>query len=178
VLEWNQRLQFDWNRGRLWQVACIQKIGSKQGVEPMSVSAISSSNALNQANMLQNPTQQTGTQFQQLTQALQTGNLSNAQQLFGALNSNAASSGLLSTQMKEDLSKLGSALQSGNLTGARQAYSSVQQNLDSSNHMAAHHNRPVHGGGGLSSLVSGIPDAIGTSGGAASDVFQALSLIA
>jgi len=104
-------------------VACIQKIGSKQGVEPMSVSAISSSNALNQANMLQNASQQPGTQFQQLTQALQTGNLSNAQQLFSALNSSAASSGLLSTQMKQDLSKLGSALQSGNLTGARQAYS-------------------------------------------------------
>jgi hypothetical protein len=159
-------------------VACIQEIGSKQGVEPMSVSAISSSNALNQANMLQNASQQPGTQFQQLTQALQTGNLSNAQQLFSTLNSSAASSGLLSTQMKQDLSKLGSALQSGNLTGAQQAYSSVQQNLDSSNHMAAHHNRPVHGGGGLGSLISGFPDAIGTSAGAAGKVFQALSLLA
>jgi hypothetical protein len=144
----------------------------------MSVSAISSSNALNQANMLQNATQQPGTQFQQLTQALQTGNLSNAQQLFSALNSSTASSGLLSTQMKEDLSKLGSALQSGNLTSARQAYSSVQQNLDSSNHMAAHHNRPVHGGGGLGSLISGFPDIAGTSGGAASDILHAVSLIA
>jgi hypothetical protein len=159
-------------------MACIEKIGSKQGVKPMSVSAISSSNALNQANMLQNATQQPGTQFQQLTQALQTGNLSNAQQLFSTLNSSAASSGLLSTQMKQDLSKLGSALQSGNLTGAQQAYSSVQQNLDSSNHMPAHHNRPVHGGGGLGSLISGFPDAIGTPGGAASEVFQALNLIA
>lgn len=144
----------------------------------MSVSAISSSNPLNQANMLQSATQQPGTQFQQLTQALQTGNLSNAQQLFGALNSNAANSGLLSTQMKQDLSKLGSALQSGNLTSARQAYSSVQQNLDSSNHMAAHHNRPVHGGGGLHSLTSGFPDTAGTSGGVAGDIVQALSLIA
>jgi hypothetical protein len=80
--------------------------------------------------------------------------------------------------MKEDLSKLGSALESGKLTGAQQAYSSVQQNLDSSNHMPAHHNRPVHGGGGLGSLISGFPDAIGTPGGAASEVFQALNLIA
>src|SRR5580704_4561520 len=143
----------------------------------MSVSAISSSNAMNQANMLQTATRQPGTQFQQLTQALQTGNLSNAQQLFSTLNS-AANSGLLSTQMKQDLSKLGSALQSGNLTSARQAYSSVQQNLDSSNHMAAHHNRPVHSGGGLGSLISGFPDAISTPGGAASEAFQALSLLA
>jgi hypothetical protein len=143
----------------------------------MSVSAISSSNTLNQASMLQTATRQPGTQFQQLTQALQTGNLSNAQQLFSTLNS-AANSGLLSTQMKQDLSKLGSALQSGNLTSARQAYSSVQQNLDSSNHMAAHHNRPVHSGQGLGSLISGLPDAIGTPGGAASEVFQALNLIA
>jgi hypothetical protein len=145
----------------------------------MSVSAISSSNPLNQANMLQNPNQPSGTQFQQLTQALQTGNLSSAQQLFSALNSSATSSGLLSTQMQQDLSKLGSALQSGNLTSARQAYSSVQQNVETSNHMAAHHNRPVHGGGGLGSLTSGFPDTTGTSsGGIASDVFQALSLIA
>ncbi|HXM64104.1 MAG TPA: hypothetical protein VN950_24800 [Terriglobales bacterium] len=145
----------------------------------MSVSAISSSNGLNQANILQNANQAQGTQFQQLTQALQSGNLSSAQQLFGSLNSSATSSGLLSTQMQQDLSKLGSALQSGNLTSARQAYSSVQQNLESSNHMAAHHNRPVHGGGGSQLLTSGFPDTTGTSsGGVASDVFQALSLLA
>ena len=125
----------------------------------MSVSAISSSNPLNQANMLQNATPQSGTQFQQLTQALQSGNLTSAQQLFGALNSSATSSGLLSAQMKLDLSKLGSALQSGNLSSARQAYSSVQQNLESPNHIAAHHNRPVHGGGGSQLLTSGFPDS-------------------
>ncbi|MGA8491069.1 MAG: hypothetical protein WB711_11635 [Terriglobales bacterium] len=141
----------------------------------MAVSAISSSNPMNQANLLQNANQQAGTQFQQLTQALQSGNLTNAQQLFSALNSNATSSGLLSAQMKLELGKLGSALQSGNLTSARQAYSSGQQNLQSSNHMAAHHNRPVHGGGGLGSLTSGLP---GTATGLASDAFQALSLIA
>jgi hypothetical protein len=145
----------------------------------MSVSAISSSNPLSQPNPLQNPTQASGTQFQQLTQALQTGNLSNAQQLFNALNNNATTSGLLSTQMKQDLGKLGSALQSGNLAGAKQAYSSVQQNLETSNHIAAHHHRPVHGGGGSQLLTSGFPDTPGTStGGVVSDVFQALSLMA
>jgi outer membrane protein assembly factor BamD (BamD/ComL family) len=140
----------------------------------MSVSAISSGNALNQSNMLQNRTQPSGTQFQQLTQALQTGNLSSAQQLFSALNNSATSSGLMSTQMQSDLSNLGSALQSGNLTGAQKAYSSVQQNVENSNHMDAHHNRPVRSGGDLQDIASGVP---GTGSGIASDVFQALSLI-
>src|SRR5271170_3863815 len=114
----------------------------------MSIAAISSSNPLNQANILQNAYQQPGTQFQQLTQALQSGNLTSAQQAFSALTNNAASSGLLSVQLAQDLSKLGSALQSGNLSSARDAYSSVQQNLQNSNPIAAHHNRPHYSGGG------------------------------
>jgi hypothetical protein len=145
----------------------------------MSISAISSSNPLNQANVAQNAKQPSATQFQQLTQALQSGNLSNAQQLFGALNKSASSSGLLSTQMKQELSNVGSALRSGDLAGARQAYSSVQQDLQDSNHVAAHHHRPVHGGGGAKLLTSGFPDTGASSaGGLASDVFQALSLMA
>ena len=104
----------------------------------MSVSAILPSTTLNQAYNLQTPNQQQRTEFQQLTQALQSGNLSSAQQAFGALTNKASNSGLLSVQLSQDLSKLGSALQSGNLAGARQAYSSVQQNLQSSPPMAAH----------------------------------------
>src|SRR5271157_3537513 len=101
----------------------------------MSVSAIFPSSALNQATSLQNSNQQQRNEFQQLTQALQSGNLTSAQQAFGALTNSATSSGLLSVQLTQDLSKLGSALQSGNLTGARDAYSSVQQNLQNSNPM-------------------------------------------
>jgi hypothetical protein len=147
----------------------------------MSVSAISSSNALLQANSLQNTNQQQGTQFQQLTQALQSGNLSNAQQLFSALNNSATSSGLLSAQMKQDLSKLGSALQSGNLSSARQAYSSVQQNLQNPNPMTAHHHRPRYGGGGSHTLTSGFPDSVNTPGGTSagqSNALRPISLIA
>jgi hypothetical protein len=160
-------------RAQLWQVACTQEIVRSEELT-MSVSAISSGNALNQSNMLPNPNQPSGTQFQQLTQALQTGNLSSAQQLFSALNNSATSSGLMSTQMQSDLSNLGSALQSGNLTGAQKAYSSVQQNVENSNHMDAHHNRPVRSGGDLQDIASGVP---GIGSGIASDVFQALSLI-
>jgi|HubBroStandDraft_4_1064222.scaffolds.fasta_scaffold1229033_1 hypothetical protein len=47
----------------------------------MSVSAISPSNPLLQANILQTTKQQQQTEFQQLTQALQSGNLTNARKL-------------------------------------------------------------------------------------------------
>jgi hypothetical protein len=146
----------------------------------MSVSAILPSSTLNQAYNLQTPNQRQ-TEFQQLTQALQSGNLSSAQQALGALTSSASNSGILNTQLTQDLSKLGSALQSGNLAGARQAYSSVQQSLQSSTPMAAHHHRPHHGGGGLSSLLSGLLDSTSSSGSSAaspSDVFRPVNLTA
>lgn len=147
----------------------------------MSISAISSSSALNQANILQSVNQQQRTEFQRLTQALQSGDLTNAQQAFSALTSSTTSSGLLSAQLMQDLSKLGSALQSGNLTSARQAYSSVQQILQNSSPMAAHHHRPHHGEGGAHRLTSGFPGTVGSSGGSAasqSDVFQSVNLVA
>ena len=145
----------------------------------MSVSAISSSNPLLQANMLQTTKQQQQTEFQQLTQALQSGNLTNAQQAFSALTNSATSSGLLSAQLTQDLSKLGSALQSGNLSSARQAYSSVQQNLHP-NSPAAHHHRPHHGGGASQFLTSGLPEITTGSSAAANqnNVFQPVNLTA
>jgi hypothetical protein len=54
----------------------------------MSVSAIFPSSTLSQINNLQNASQQR-TEFQELTQALQSGNLPNAQQAFGALTNSA-----------------------------------------------------------------------------------------
>jgi hypothetical protein len=147
----------------------------------MSVSAILPSSALNQANNLQNVNQQRRTEFQQLTQALQSGNLNNAQQAVSALTKSTTSSGLQSVKLTQDLNTLGSALQSGNLTSARDAYSSVQQSLQTSNPLAAHHHRPHHGGGGSQLLTSGFPDSTSSSGSSAtdqSDVFQAVNLTA
>jgi hypothetical protein len=57
----------------------------------MSVSASLPSSTLNQAYNLQTPNQQQRTEFQQLTQGLQSGNLSSAQQAFGALTTTQAS---------------------------------------------------------------------------------------
>lgn len=147
----------------------------------MTVSAIFPSSELNQANNLQNANQQRRTEFQQLTQALQSGNLSNAQQAFGALTKSTASSGIQSIQLTQDLNTLGSALQSGDLAGARDAYSAVQQGLRHSNPVAAHHHRPHYGGGGLHRLTSGFPDSTNSSDSSAasqSDVFQPVNLTA
>jgi iron uptake system EfeUOB component EfeO/EfeM len=124
----------------------------------MSISAISSSNPLNQADTLQKNNQQQRTEFQQLTQALQSGNLTNAQNAFSALTKSATSSGVQSLQLTQDLSRLGAALQSGDFSKARQAYSSVQQNLARSNPIAVHHHR-AHHGGASQILTSGFPNS-------------------
>jgi len=146
----------------------------------MFLSAISSGSALNQAKNLPTTNQQQRAEFQRLTQALQSGNLTTAQQAFSALTNSAKSSGIQSLQLTQDLNALGSALQSGNLTGARNAYSAVQQNLQNSNPMAAHHHRPHHGGERI--LTSGFPDdSTGNSGSSAanqSNVFQPVNLTA
>lgn len=144
----------------------------------MSISAISGSNTLTQPNNLQSLNQQQSTEFQQLTQALQSGNLSSAQQVLSALTGNTATSGLQSLQLTHDLNKLGSALQSGNLSSARQAYSTIQQNLQSTHPLTAHHQRGPHNGRS-EFLTSGFP---GSSTGSLlanqSNIFQPLNLTA
>jgi hypothetical protein len=144
----------------------------------MFLSAISSGSALNQAKNLPTTNQQQRAEFQQLTQALQSGNLTTAQQAFSALTNSAKSSGIQSLQLTQDLNALGSALQSGNLAGARNAYSAVQQNLQNSSPMAAHHHRLHQGGARL--LTSGFPDTSnsGSSSASESDVLQSLNLTA
>jgi hypothetical protein len=145
----------------------------------MNISALLPSSTLNQANPLQSANSPQGKEFQQLTQALQSGNLTTAQQAFGALTNSTTGSGLKSLQLTQDLNALGSALQSGNLTGGRNAYSSVQQSLQNSNPIAAHHHRS-HGGGGSRPLTPGFPDSSssGSSGAGQSDVFQPVDLTA
>jgi hypothetical protein len=146
----------------------------------MSVAAILP-NALNQAYNLLSTSQQQPTKFQQLAQALQPGNLTNAQQAFSALTSSSSSSGLLSLQSKQSLNALGSALQSGSLTDARNAYSSVQQSLQDPAPITAHHHRPHPGGVGLHFLTSGFPGSTSSSGissSSPSNVFQPVNLTA
>jgi len=130
-----------------------------------------------QAGSLRNLSQQQNTEFQQLAQALQSGNLSSAQQVLGTLTSGTATSGLQSLQLTQDLNQLGSALQSGNLSSARQAYSTIQQNLQSSHPLTAHHNRP-HRDTGSQFLTSGFPGSSTPGSPAASNISQLLNLTA
>jgi hypothetical protein len=143
----------------------------------MAVSAISSANPMSQASNLQNLSQQQKTEFQQLAQALQSGNLSSAQQVLGTLTGSTATSGLQSVQLTQDLNKLGSVLQSGNLSSARQAYSTIQQNLQSTHSLGAHHHRP-HQDTGSQFLTSGFPGSSSPGSLAANNVSQPLNLTA
>jgi hypothetical protein len=158
-------------------IALSKAFDATEGVDQMSISAISSTNPLLQAGNLQNLNQQQNTEFQQLAQALQSGNLSGAQQVLSTLTGTTAGSGLQSVQLTQELNQLGSALQSGNLSSARQAYSTIQQNLQSTHSLAAHHHRP-HRDTGSQFLTSGFPGSSSSGSLAASNVSQPINLTA
>jgi ribosomal protein S20 len=79
--------------------------------------------------------QQLKKELKQLTDALQTGNLTGAQQAYSALqqldpNKSQDSSGGNSTNpIRNDLKAVGQALQSGDLSGAQSAFSQLQTDL-------------------------------------------------
>jgi hypothetical protein len=142
----------------------------------VSISAIFPSSDPGSINNLQNANQQLRAEFQQLTQALQSGSVTNAQQALGALTTSKTSSGIQSVHSAQDLNALASALQSGDLSGARDAYSAVQQDSQRTNPVAAHHHRPRHGGGGSLVLTSGFPGNTGINDTHPSEVFQPVNL--
>lgn len=69
--------------------------------------------------------QQRRQDFQQLSQALQSGNLSGAQSAFAALS--AGRSSQAASNPNSLFSQLGQALQGGNLAAAQQAFAQIQQ---------------------------------------------------
>jgi len=96
----------------------------------MTVSATSSGAA--SAADWQKQFQQVRQDFATLAQALQTGDLSTAQQAYAALqkdlpNSSGAASPSGAATPNSPLAKLGQALQSGDLPGAQQAFAAMQQ---------------------------------------------------
>jgi hypothetical protein len=144
----------------------------------MSVSAIVSGSAVNQANNLQISKQKQQTEFQQLTQALQSGNLTAAQQTSQALSKSLTSlASLQSSQLTRDFSSFGSNL-SGNVAGAGSAYSAASQNAQAPARAAHHHHHS--GGGGSPTVTSGFPASNNSaiSAADASDVFQTVNLSA
>ncbi len=104
----------------------------------MSVSAISSSSGL-MSTALQSQIGQVQSDFQALGKALQSGNLTVAQQAYATLQQDLpASQSSSSATSSNPLSAVGQALQSGNLTAAQQAFTALR------GHNHGHHH---HGGG-------------------------------
>ena len=98
----------------------------------MSVAGISSTSALNQLTNPVNSFQQRASDFQELAQALQSGDLAGAQQAFSALTQLASNSGGSAGRgaLAQDFNAIGQALQSGNLSAAQQAFATFQQDLE------------------------------------------------
>jgi len=92
-------------------------------------------------------------EFQQLGQDLQSGNLSQAQADFAALQPNnvqAVASGaeVSASPIATAFQQLSSDLKSGNLSAAQQDYSTIQQDLQQSAAVSGHHHHHHHHSGG------------------------------
>ena len=123
----------------------------------MTVSNVSSTLTPYQP-VVQSPWQQRAQDFKALQSALQSGDLSGAQQAFAALQNNqqtstqaANPSGASSptSQLATDFQSLQTALQAGNLSGAQTAFAAVKQDMQSAGGaQRAHHHHHHHGGSG------------------------------
>jgi outer membrane protein assembly factor BamD (BamD/ComL family) len=85
------------------------------------------------------------TEFEQLGQDLQSGNLTQAQQDFGALSQNFPSAAQSSTSPAlQAFTQLGQDLQSGNLSAAQKDYTTLQQDTQQQNSGLIHGHRGHH----------------------------------
>ena len=112
----------------------------------MTISGISSSNAVYQSDMAAKMAQRKQ-DFQSLADALKSGNLAAAQKAFAQLQSDGVktsqtqSSNSQTSSQSSPLQALSNALQNGDLTGAQQAFAQLQQG------MKAHHHHHHQGSG-------------------------------
>lgn len=99
----------------------------------MSIAGISSTSAFNQPSIA--AFQQRRNDFQELSSALQSGDLSSAQAAFNDLSnlSQSSSTGQAApnSQIAQDFAAVGQALQSGDIAGAQQAFANFQQDVKS-----------------------------------------------
>src|SRR5450755_1201947 len=119
----------------------------------MSISGIQG----NTFNPYQFATSNPAQQFQQLGQALQSGNLSAAQSDFASLqkafpqsaSTSSATSSTAANPLSQAFNQLASDLQSGNLSAAQKDYSTIQQDVQGANGgtSGAHSHHHHHGGG-------------------------------
>jgi outer membrane protein assembly factor BamD (BamD/ComL family) len=127
-----------------------------------SISSVSSATNPYQTDT-QNPWQQRAQDFKSLQSALQSGDLSGAQQAFASLQQNQPTSSQTAStttasnrnsQASNAFQALQSALGTGNLEAAQQAFSSLKQSMQSGRvaGTGGHHHHH-HGGGSASSTT-------------------------
>src|SRR5208337_2125602 len=112
----------------------------------MSVSGVSSSSSLSQSMQTwQAKAQKIQSEFQQLGQDLQAGNLTQAQSDFSTLSQNVSGSVQSNSTLAQAFSALGSALQSGNVSAAQKAYTTLQQDVQQAGQGHHHHHHAESG---------------------------------
>jgi hypothetical protein len=119
----------------------------------MSVSGIFSTLGSYNPQSVQNNAQQFRTEFQQLGQDLQSGNLSAAQSDFATLQqlspqSSSSSETQSNNPIAQAFNQLSQDLQSGNVSAAQQDYSTIQQDFQNQATQTQPHHHHHHGGGG------------------------------
>jgi len=111
----------------------------------MSVAGIAGT-AISQLFNVQRNFQQVQSEFKQLGQDLQAGNLTQAQTDFVTLSQSFASALQTSTSsVSQTLNTLGQALQSGNLAAAQQAFANLPPNMVGPSAVGHHHHHHAHG---------------------------------
>jgi len=141
----------------------------------MSGLSINSLNNYYSSSYAQNNASAAQTDFQNLGQALQSGNISAAQTAFAALQetyqgqSPASSSSSSSSQspstsnpITTDLNALASALSSGNLSTAQSAYTQLQKDMQTQGSGHHHHHHGGGMGGAVQSLISQLSSSSST----------------
>ena len=114
----------------------------------MSVAGISSSNLFNYSNQnVQNNPQSLQQEFQQLSQDLQSGNLSAAQQDVSTLQQQSTS------PIVQAFNQLGQDIQSGNVSAAQKDYTNVKQDYQNYEHTRVRHYHAMKSGDGELSQV-------------------------
>jgi hypothetical protein len=142
----------------------------------MSVLGISFDPSVFQISNSPTNSQQRQDPLQLLGQALQSGNLTAAQQAYNALTQKAALNPgqTQNGQLTQDLSAVGQALKSGDLSGATQAYSKLK--LDFQNVRHTHHRHHKHKAGESQNPISssnGTSSVTNGSGSIFSSIFNA-----
>lgn len=118
----------------------------------MSVSGILSSAVFGiGAQLFQSRMHKMHSEFQQLGQDLQSGNLSAAQNDFATLQQLQGQSGSSSStqstgSITQDFNQLAADLKAGNLTAAQQDFTAVQKDLQTQPPTVQHHHHHHHGG--------------------------------